>query len=135
MKVWDPEEDKEPETLANAERMTWLDWCMVGVGILLAFWLLGKVLPSKAEAHSWYDAKCCNTTDCRQVSGVDANGIPWSEVEDLGDRYRWTSSKSGRVHIFLKGRDNVLPSRDANYHACETEYMSEPLCIYPPLGF
>lgn len=78
MKVWDPEEDKEPETLANAERMTWLDWCMVGVGILLAIWLFGKILPSKAEAHSWYEPVCPESSkmvDCKAERCVNISPL------------------------------------------------------------
>lgn len=134
MKVWDPEEDKEPETLANAQRMTWLDWCMVGVGILLAFWLAGKILPSKAEAHSWYSYDCCSGFDCRPISG-EREGIPWSEVRDMGDHYEWRSPKTNVTHKIPKSSDRVRPSQDGNYHGCELAYDRKFMCLYVPMMF
>ena len=136
------------------------------VFLLIAFLLALSVVavsmltnPRPAYPHEWYENFCCHEKDCRPISGIK-NGIPWSEVEDMGDYYEWRSSTSGKVHIIQKNAqrqkctavaggnynydctpdDVVRPSRDGFFHGCESmpegpANSSTPYCIYAPLGF
>lgn len=92
-------------------------------------------------AHDWYDSDCCDIDDCRPISGVDAQGRPWSEIEQTADGYVWTSSKTGQVYRFretetmVSGKPRIRPSRDGRYHGCENPRPPAALCLYVPQMF
>lgn len=139
MKCWDDDRRrKEEERLLYdhfADDKSALIFRIAGKAILLAIVIfIAWSMITKASAHSWYSPGCCNDTDCRPVSG-ERNGIPWSEIDDMGDHYIWRSSRSGLSHRFDKGSPKIKPSRDGYYHACELEKSKIPMCLYVPTLF
>jgi hypothetical protein len=98
--------------------------------------------PSLAGAHEWYDTDCCDTRDCRPISGTNADGTRWSELREVEAGYEWTSSQTGRVYVFPHSSPKVRPSRNGEYHGCEIVVGEGPangasigMCIYIPLFF
>ena len=125
------------------------------IALVLSF---GKVfvVDALAQGHHdpnnpahWYDNDCCNMQDCRPISGVHSDGTPWTEIEDRGDVFIWTSSKTGAVYHIPKGGSKIRASQDSRYHGCEnpggvmggpygaTEAISPPwwICVYEPVAF
>ncbi len=101
--------------------------------LLLAF--LIAALPLTATAHDWYERDCCDTTDCRPISGVK-DGVPWSEITDMGNHYIWQSRVSNRTYEIPKilngfANPNIRPSRDGFFHGCEPGGETAR-CIYAP---
>lgn len=114
--------------------------------LLCATYLVATAV--SAFSHDWYDDACCNDLDCRPISGTDASGVQWSEIEQTAEGYRWTSSKTRAVHVFREadrmpsGEPRIRPSRDGRFHGCETEgsYGLEHappfgICLYVPSFF
>ena len=112
-----------------------------------------------SRSHDWYEKWCCHDQDCRPISGI-RDGVPWSEIEDMGDHYEWRSTTSGKTHIIRKDatrpycipetagaynyncapRSVLLPSQDGFFHGCESmpngpAQGSTPYCIFLPLSF
>lgn len=103
---------------------------------------IAMILAVTANAHDWYDGDCCNVDDCRPISGVDAQGRAWSEVDQTADGYVWTSAQTGQVYKFREtdrmttGAPRIRPSRDGFYHGCESRYgPPASLCLYVPSMF
>ena len=130
MQCFDPNDDDKP-TFMQAKGIRWYDIVIAAIAILIVW----SLLSSKASSHEWYDIQCCSGNDCRAISGVSDAGVPWTEIEDAGDRYIWHSSKSGKTHEFLKSSESVKPSRDGFYHGCELPFTNRPMCLYVPLLF
>lgn len=101
--------------------------------------LLLMLFATFAEGHSWYELECCDTRDCRPVSGIKPGGKPWSEIEDHGTYFVFKSSVTGVTHKIDKADADIRPSRDAFYHACEVtgESIVDSFvrCIYEPALF
>lgn len=108
------------------------------VTYVVALFLIMSFAVDLARSHSWYEPACCDTRDCRQISGV-RGGEPWSEIVDHGDAYVWESSETGKTHIIPKSDERIRPSRDGFYHGCEItgEHIEDayPQCIYVPVLF
>ena len=83
------------------------------------------VLPTGAEAHSWYPWECCSDNDCAPIT------IAETPVEKDGGFYLI----DGR-HISYQ---EVKPSPDGAWHLCEQKWPANPrdrkiLCVYAPIG-
>ncbi len=70
--------------------------------------LVALLLATSAQAHSWYDGRCCSGRDCHPVPCDDLSQDPDGSV---------TFRPTG-VHVF---RENVLPSQDAQCHLCTSK--------------
>ena|SRR5210317_1010936 len=110
---------------------------MIGIAFLFIMVVAGavrpyeKLLPHFGKDH-WYDAQCCNFRDCRPVSDL-ATG--YNEVTEVQGGWLWKSSVSGKEHFFPHGSEKIKPSRDGEYHGCETPNVHLPLCLYIPMLF
>jgi len=88
-------------------------------GATAVFLMLGA---HYARAHSWYDADCCDLTDCRPITGVieHPNGYHYRNV----------------VIPYGKARQSL----DGGYHACfrgssgEIRTINDVPCFYAPRG-
>lgn len=135
-----PEQDRPHwfEEWASEERTRHPVNTYIKIAVMTAIIAVGIVWWSKANAHSWYDASCCSSFDCRPISGI-RNGEPWSEIADMGDHYLWKSSQSAATYIIPKSDERIKPSRDGFYHACEitgdqmTDFYAR--CLYVPVMF
>ena len=92
------------------------------ITVLLACHIL---LPTGADAHSWYPWECCSDNDCAPIT------ISETPVEKDGGFYL----VDGR-HISYK---EVKPSPDGHWHLCEQKWPANPakrkiLCVYAPTG-
>lgn len=143
MKVHDPhEEGREYDPYDIYRRDNSAVVFKIVIVALLAFFIGLAVFaifsPRPAVAHDWYEMSCCDTRDCRPISGI-RNGEPWSEIADMGDYYLWRSSASGLSHKIPKLDERVRPSRDGFYHGCEISGDTKPdtwaRCIYVPVLF
>lgn len=110
--------------------------------VTLALILVGGVVASlfigEAKAHDWYEIECCDTRDCRPISGMK-DGVAWSEIQDMGTHYLWTSAISGKTHKIPSGDPRVRSSRDGFFHGCEVTGDIPPdshaRCLYVPVMF
>ena len=110
-------------------------WATV-FGFIILF-IASVIMVGQVKAHDWYDIECCDTLDCRPISGVKADGTPWSEIEDHGSYYIWKTENG--THTMEKADPRIKPSRDGFYHGCEvTGDHAEDVyarCIYVPSMF
>ena len=111
--------------------------------------LAGVIMVRPAHSHDWYDGDCCHNEDCRPISGIGADGTPWSEITETARGYVWKSTRTGQEYLFREGDhlsaggSRIRPSRDGFYHGCEASggldgYEYHPpagLCIYVPNMF
>ena len=75
-----------------------------------------------AQAHSWYDAKCCSERDCRPVAKGEVTRVPagWV-VRPVGTKIQtFFSDADARIH----------PSLDVNMHICVGQ--TTVFCLYRP---
>ena len=77
---------------------------------------------SPALSHSWYEAQCCNGSDCRPVSQED--------LEEVGNGC-WVYKPNG---IKFCG-SRVRPSHDSQWHVCYNHVNLTPYCVYVQTGF
>jgi hypothetical protein len=97
---------------------------LLGMLGLVAYLLLTA---PDAAAHSWYDASCCNNRDCGPLQTF----LLIEEAE--GYRVKYVSPITGNeIEGFVRYRD-VKPSRDQNWHACETPQKTVR-CLYGPMS-
>ena len=90
-------------------------WLLI-LAILIAIWA-----SQPAQAHSWYDSWCCNTTDCAEAT-----------VSILPDGRIKATTKHGTA-IFRP--DQIRPSKDHQWHACILKFAADQArCIYAPTG-
>ena len=89
--------------------------------ILMAFFLIIYLTP--ANAHDWYDAKCC--------SGIDCAEVPNGTVEEKSDGIHV------KGHGILSYTDSRLNwSRDDQDHLCVSKSSGKLLCVYrKPKGY
>ena len=135
MKCHDPGEDKDEEKIyfSDLPHHEW-KWIKRFVGFAILVIIAWSVFVPSSKAHSFYSWECCNLQDCRPISG-ERDGIPWSEVRDMGDHYEWRSPKTKVTHKIPKSSDRVKPSQDGNYHGCELAYDRKFMCLYVPMMF
>lgn len=84
--------------------------------LLAALLLVNTVF--ETSAHSWYHSFCCHQNDCAPVSRVT--------LDEQGELIYTTPFGSAKRDLST----TILPSQDANYHACIRD--GKLLCIYIP---
>jgi hypothetical protein len=90
------------------------------LGLLLALAPLAA-----AQAHSWYDMRCCNENDCRRAT----------RVETLPNGDRRVTADNGMVVMVTAGFARTYPSQDNDFHICYyLTWRGEPIarCLYLP---
>jgi hypothetical protein len=98
----------------------WLGLMTLLFGVIL---MLTKC--DDANAHSWYDAYCCNAKDCKELKP--------EEVTEDSDRYI-VIINGGIAFEIPKDSPIIRPSQDANYHLCILPNNPTPRCFYVPLA-
>lgn len=97
--------------------------------------LILALLTTPAQAHSWYDAACCDDTDCAPVHA--------SVVRATADGWLVRIRPGGHVN-YRKDQDLLLPyddrkvrhSQDGEFHVCLSPLSNTIYCIYVPvMGF
>lgn len=127
-----------PRKVKKMNPIRFIGWIVIFAFLFLAFERYAKgegmdeLLPHFAQPH-WYDIECCNRRDCRKVS--DLAGTGESEVIEVQGGWLWISSKSGKEHFFPHGSDKIKPSRDGDFHGCESPTMHLTFCLYIPMLF
>jgi len=98
--------------------------------------LVFAIIPSKANAHEWYDAACCSDRDCAPVdpSAVKAVEGGFLVVVEPGTHPMLAEGQE-RIERFVEhGNPRLRQSQDNNYHVCLNPWR-HVLCVYiPPLG-
>lgn len=85
------------------------------VGLVL---ILLAIALHAAKGHSWYEAECCNTSDCRPAQP--------DEVRELADGYHvWGT-------VVPYGDKRIRVSVDNDFHVCGFQRSRFVRCIYVP---
>lgn len=108
-----------------------------GILISIFLWILIYYLITTAVAHDapagWsYDVGCCNTTDCRQVSGYASKSKV--HITEVTGGYRVNKPGSAEPE-FIKWNDSrVRSSKDGEYHWCSSAGLdyTDTICLYVP---
>jgi hypothetical protein len=79
---------------------------------------------TSADAHSWYDDKCCHDKDCHPV--------PCEEIEKTSDGWEWRDAATKQRHWFP--HDRLKVSHDDACHVCVSpNTRPSGICLYMPL--
>ena len=84
------------------------------------------LVASAAQAHSFYDKRCCDNQDCSPALKVEHDGTG-----------EWITTKHGRAWAPYSatpafGQDRILPSPDGQTHACILN--GKLICVYRAPG-
>jgi len=86
---------------------------------MLRFLLM--LLLSTAQAHEWYDHRCCGDQDCHPVS--------CDRITAVNHGFNFTPF-AGETIFFP--RDKMLVSKDDRCHVCLHGTIEAPMCLYLP---
>lgn len=120
-------------------------WAIVILAVIVALMILAIGQIGRAEAHEWYDARCCNDKDCRPLTRHDVK-----RVGNARDGYAWqikTPWMPKPVTIPHNGF-RVAPPTASGFHACfvptldskgglvseEIRIVEGKPCVYRPHG-
>ena len=99
--------------------------------LFLLLTLVLAVVPHEANAHAFYDPKCCSGQDCAPVrpEAVTATARGWLVELQPGD-HPFANRKM--IFVVPYGSDKVKHSPDGNYHACISPGAEILFCLYVP---
>lgn len=80
--------------------------------------MLLAINADRADAHSWYDDDCCNTSDCAPYEGDVIEEDKGYRMGD-GELIPYTSKK-------------IRQSVDNRFHLCMNQYTKYIYCLYVP---
>lgn len=109
---------------------------LLATTFIVAFHTLGRIsAPAHDAPTGWsYDARCCNTTDCRPADGPEGPRHHPIQIIETNEGYRVIKPNMQKPELIEWGSKKIRPSQDGLYHVCTYggSDVSGVICIYVP---